>query len=431
MHLRSIQITNLRSLREVHWELPREAAGSGWHVVVGDNGSGKSTFLRAVAVALVGPKDAFALRQSWEEWLRHGESDGSVRVDFDYQPDYDKLAEGLGSEDRRGRHTMRFYRSDGAVRPDHVYDAMDFLRAMSCDKRGWFSASYGPFRRFGGGDKDLEKLFTSHPKLARHLSVFGESVALSEALEWLKFLQFRKLEGEPEGALIEPLTAFVNQSDFLPNDARLHSISSKGVRFVDGNGCEVAVEDLSDGYRSVLSMTFELIRQLAHTYGQGRLFDPADPTRVVVPGVVLVDEIDAHLHPAWQRRIGRWFCAHFPNLQFIVTTHSPLVCQAAVTGSVFRLARPGSGEPSEMLTGIPLKRLLYGNILDAYASGAFGETVQRSEDAQRLLLKLAELNQKELDEGLSEDEIREQYEIRAIFPTEASVRPGDPRVKRR
>ena len=46
-------------------------------------------------------------------------------------------------------------------------------------------------------------------------------------------------------------------------------------------------------------------------------------------GVILIDEIDAHLHPAWQKRIGFWLKAHFPNIQFIVTTHSPFICQAA------------------------------------------------------------------------------------------------------
>ena len=52
----------------------------------------------------------------------------------------------------------------------------------------------------------------------------------------------------------------------------------------------------------------------------------------MAPGVVLIDEVDAHLHPTWQRRIGLWFREHFPKLQFIVSTHSPLICQAATVG---------------------------------------------------------------------------------------------------
>ena len=197
------------------------------------------------------------------------------------------------------------------------------------------------------------------------------------------------------------------------------------MRFVDGNDCEVPVENLSDGYRSILSMTFELIRQLAATYGANKIFDPEDPSKIVVPGVVLIDEIDAHLHPTWQQRVGRWFRDHFPAIQFIVSTHSPLICQAADVGSIFRLPRPGSDDKPEMVTGLARERLLYGNVLDAYGTGAFGEVTTRSPEAMERLSRLAELNQKELAEGLSEKEREEQRGLRDILPTAASTNVED------
>ncbi|WP_437761125.1 AAA family ATPase [Sorangium sp. So ce281] len=166
-------------------------------------------------------------------------------------------------------------------------------------------------------------------------------------------------------------------------------------------------------------MTFELIRQLAATYGGDAIFDAKDPTKIIVPGVVLIDEIDAHLHPTWQRRVGRWFREHFPRIQFIVTTHSPLICQAAKPGSVFRLPRPGSEEKAGMVTGTELDRLLYGNVLDAYGTGAFGDVVTRSPEALELLERLATLNQKELAEGLSAKEKKEQRKLRTMLPTAA------------
>jgi hypothetical protein len=233
------------------------------------------------------------------------------------------------------------------------------------------------------------------------------------------------LEGDPEGDLLELVKNFVNQSDFLPNETRLESVSSKGVRFVDGNGCEVDVKSLSDGYRSILSMTFELIRQLAETYGAKALFGGSDPSKIVVPGVVLIDEIDAHLHPIWQRRVGHWFREHFPMIQFIVTTHSPLVCQAAEKGSIFRLPQPGSDETPAMVTGIQRDRLLYGNVLDAYGTGAFGDVSERSDEGLKLLERLAMLNQKELFEGLTKSERAEQHHLRATLPTAASAMPVD------
>ncbi|MCP3062677.1 AAA family ATPase [Myxococcus sp. K38C18041901] len=257
--------------------------------------------------------------------------------------------------------------------------------------------------------------------------MFGESVALTECLEWLKLLQFKNLETDgkgKEGKLLEALKQFINQPDFLPHEARLHSISSDGVRFVDGNGCEIPVENLSDGYRSVLSMTFELIRQLVKTYGAEHLFASGDATTVQVPGVVLIDEIDVHLHPTWQRRVGHWFRKHFPHIQFIVTTHSPLICQAATVGSIFRLPRPGSEESGGMVTGIARDRLLYGNVLDAYGTGVFGDVPTRSVEAIAQLERLAMLNQKELSEGLNDKERQEQERLRAQTPTAASALPS-------
>lgn len=425
MYVKEVQLSNIRSIRTLRWELP-EGSGPGWHVVIGDNGAGKSSFLRAVALALVGPTEAIALRQDWSEWLLIGAGHGAIRLTLTGDERYDMSSD-----------TGRVPFNAGLDLVPVMAGQTILIKGLGLGKQappvwsddaGWFSASYGPFRRFTGGDKDQERLFHSNPKLARHLSVFGESVALSESLEWLKLLRFKKLEEDPEGNLLESLQQFINQPDFLPNEAQLESISSKGVRFVDGNGCEVPVENMSDGYRSILSMTFELIRQLARVYGSDKLFAPGDSTTVVVPGVVMIDEIDAHLHPVWQRRIGLWFREHFPNIQFIVTTHSPLICQAATVGSVFRLPKPGSDEEAGMVTGIALDRLLYGNVLDAYGTGAFGEVPLRSPEAQEKLERLAVLNQKELKKGLSPEEHAEQLLLRTQLPTAASTLPKDPEV---
>ncbi|MFB1485040.1 AAA family ATPase [Corallococcus sp. RDP092CA] len=428
MYVKEVHLSNIRSIESLVWALP-DHPGPGWHVIIGDNGAGKSSFLRCIALALVGPTEAFALRQDWTGWLRWNEERGSIRLQLEPTLGSDSIVGTPADLDAphfldlmlsRSRDQVRiFHPSSEHSTPEH---------SVWGDSSGWFSASYGPFRRFTGGDQEQEKLFQSNPKLARHLSVFGESVALSESLEWLKLLQFKKLENDPEGALLESLQQFINQPDFLPNEARLESISSKGVRFVDGNGCEVPVENLSDGYRSILSMTFELIRQLARAYGASELFAPGDSTTIIVPGVVLIDEIDAHLHPVWQRRVGRWFREHFPNIQFIVTTHSPLICQAATVGSVFRLPRPGSNEKAGMVTGVALDRLLYGNVLDAYSTGAFGDVPLRSPEALEKLERLAILNQKELAQGLSSWEQAEQQQLRAQLPTASSALPSDTEV---
>jgi DNA repair exonuclease SbcCD ATPase subunit len=69
MYLKQINLRNLRSMASLDWEIEDDKA-AGWHVIIGDNGAGKSGLLRAIALALVGPQEAIALRQDWNEWLR-------------------------------------------------------------------------------------------------------------------------------------------------------------------------------------------------------------------------------------------------------------------------------------------------------------------------------------------------------------------------
>ncbi|NMO16683.1 AAA family ATPase [Pyxidicoccus fallax] len=425
MYLKKVVLKNIRSIDALEWEPPSAPTLAGWHVIIGDNGSGKSSVLRAIALGLVGPKEANALRQDWNEWLRWSKRVGSIGLSLERDEFWDHPeGEGKRPEDFDLEPELWLERLGTHVDLGFPFSSR-FESGVLGDSYGWFCASYGPFRRFTGGDKDQEKIFSSNPKLARHLSVFGESVALTECLEWLKLLQFKKLEGGlKEEKLLDSLREFINQPDFLPHEARLESISSNGVRFVDGNGCDVPVENLSDGYRSILSMTFELIRQLVRTYGAENIFAPGDSTTIQVPGVVLIDEVDVHLHPTWQRRVGHWFRKHFPKLQFIVTTHSPLICQAATVGSIFRLPRPGSEERGGMVTGVARDRLLYGNVLDAYSTGVFGEVSTRSPEALEQLERLAILNQKELAEGLTEEERAEQRKLRERLPTAASALPS-------
>src|SRR4051794_37642680 len=88
MYIYKITIMNVRSIASLDWSVPDEQA-PGWHVFLGNNGAGKSTVVRAVALALVGPARAAALRQNWRNWLRVGTAEGGVRLDllFDSQID--------------------------------------------------------------------------------------------------------------------------------------------------------------------------------------------------------------------------------------------------------------------------------------------------------------------------------------------------------
>ena len=424
MHIRKATITNVRSIRKLTYTVPASKA-AGWHVILGDNGSGKSSFLKAISLAIVGPSGASGLRQPWNDWLTRGQASGAIDVEASFQKDDDSFS-GKGNTPAASallKFGVAFERSGSG---DHVElsgkdSTPDPKRHVWNGAKGWFAASYGPFRRFAGGDLGSEKLFYSMPRLARHFSLFDERVALTECLEWLQSLKFKSLENDDEGSLLEKLRKFLNQSDFLPSGVTLKDVTSKSVFFNDANGFDVPVEELSDGYRSILSLTFELIRQIAAEFGPSHVFSDDDMT-VLPSGVVVIDEIDAHLHPTWQQKIGRWFCTHFPNMQFIVSTHSPLVCQSAEHGTIFVLPRAGAQGNGKMVKGEEFKRLVFGNVLDAYGTDAFGQeaALTRSTSSQKKHSRLAELNNKEILKGLNQSEKVEQSSLRSILPTAAS-----------
>jgi hypothetical protein len=214
---------------------------------------------------------------------------------------------------------------------------------------------------------------------------------------------------------------------FLPHHAIIHAITNETVFVKDGNGHIVSLDQLGDGYRSALSITLELVRQMFALYGLplmvGAMMDKGGI--INAPGVVMIDEIDAHLHPSWQRDIGCWLTKHFPNVQFIVTTHSPLLCRAIVSdsgylqGSVWRLPTPGSDEKFRRIEGEELDALAYGDVLDAFGTELFGTHVTRSDVGFKKLGRLAELNRAALDRTLTAAEKTERKELRRIFNTEA------------
>lgn len=400
MYLRTLGLRNFRGFDFLWWDIP-EGEEAGWHVLMGPNGAGKTSVLRGMAIGLLGPNDFAVICRNHRDFIRANCVAADIKVELSGKSPWDHQAESFAV---LIVHELTL--------TDRVILFEDRIGPDWNEGSGWFSAGFGPMRRFTGSNSDTEKLFQSHPRPARHLSLFGEDIALSEALEWLKTLRFQQLESppdSPEAILLDRVRDFVNQDGFLPYGAQLGEVSSKGVSFIDGNGVTLPILELSDGYRAVLSLTFELIRQMADCYGAERLFS-ADKRQIVAPGVVLIDEVDAHLHPSWQRQIGPWLTRLFPQVQFIVTTHSPYVCQSATRGSVWVLPAPGEEGHLRRLEGDALHRALYGDVLHVLNSEAFGGQPGRSDEALAKLDRLTKLNRKH-ERGVLSDAERHEREV--------------------
>ncbi|KAM3091523.1 AAA family ATPase [Phormidesmis sp. 146-12] len=129
--------------------------------------------------------------------------------------------------------------------------------------------------------------------------------------------------------------------EFLPGFSNLRVRRSPLRMTVQKQGQELIINQLSDGEKCLLAMVGDLARRLA--IANPGLLDPLQGE-----GVVLIDEIELHLHPKWQREIIPALTRTFPNCQFIVTTHSPQVL-GEVKGKVYQLKSTSEGIIAESL----------------------------------------------------------------------------------
>ena len=188
MYVKSLKLIDINSFHHLEWSLEGESL-AGWHVVVGDNASGKTTFLRSMALHLLDRRIFDSLRFHTGSLVRQGiDGMGVITSSILYDGSIGRF-EHSDEEDHvigEVQYALMFRPTASSVGSGDSYH----------ERVGqWFSASIGPMRRFSGGDKSHDRLFTEQPRLAAHLSLFGEDVALTEIERWLKDMQFEKLEG--------------------------------------------------------------------------------------------------------------------------------------------------------------------------------------------------------------------------------------------
>ena len=429
MYISKVHLKNIRGFKDLVFSFDREnGAYAGWTVLTGDNGSGKSTLLKAIAIALTGVDTARALQPSFHRWISETEVTAQIELEIVQQPADDSFTDG-GRTPTTGRFSVCVELKKGTKEP--ILQAKKISKnsrltnktlpdrsIWSSEAKGWFSCGYGPFRRVFGASPEAMRQMVA-PATERFVTMFQEAASLAEVDQWLRSLSHKKLENRSEETKQLELLIEMLGDGLLPNQISIDRVDSDGLWLKDRNGLDLAWSEMSDGYRAALALLADIIRHLIGTFGVENFTQKKEDGGIVIrrSGVVLIDEIDAHLHPEWQREIGFWLKKHFPNIQFIVTSHSPLICQAADDNGLFVLPEPGSGDAPRQLSEEERQRIISSTPDTILRSPAFGLQNTRSQPAVEAQSKYSRLKAKQrAGAQLSPDEQGQLEQLSLFIP---------------
>ena len=356
IYFSSLELENVRCFgeRQVLQLADDQGQPVQWTLLLGDNGIGKTTLLQCLAwmrpVPYFGtgeedtPKEiqpaltdeendvlASLLRAGSEVTL---ELKASVTIGRSLPGDdtVQSVREPRGRSIETG---ISMEGEDGRLQELKTYRVADENNDIALIEPPLFA--YGAARHMGKSNLDNKEL--ADP-LA---SLFSSAIELYDAEERLLELDYLRLidkKHEERLQKIKEVFAAVLPDISGPDDvkilgpkARDHFGESGGVWFTTPYG-DVPLSGLSLGYQTTLAWVLDLAIRLNERY-------PESENPLAEPAIVLVDEIDLHLHPRWQRQIVADLTQHFPKTQFIVTAHSPLMVQSAANANLVVLQEEG------------------------------------------------------------------------------------------
>lgn len=355
MLLRDLTIRHMKRIENLTLSF-RKADGSPreWTVIIGRNGTAKTTILQAIALAAMGSFRANTRIEPIRESLPDKRIEGAIaeiEADFTFGPvgQRNELVHPLLDETRlpllcapdyklwlRSRLRIRAnatleggskYVDDADTGPDGKGDASTDPLIVAREKNLylWFVAGYGVDRHLTQTTDApaqpprpsidrMEPLFQPRDLLGLNFAGVIEEGLSRKFASLLKKVLFNTADLVPGIVDLE----LRGRRSSSPNDLMT---SHRFVQQAGGDDLKLPATWLSHGYQSVLAWVSDLVGQI--TLEAGMVLAPEE-----MEGLVLIDEIDLYLHPSWQVGLVQALRDTFPRMQFVVTTHSPILLTA-------------------------------------------------------------------------------------------------------
>lgn len=313
-----------------------------WTLLLGDNGVGKSSILRAIAVGLCGEAaKSYAVRLLRRRETGDPVSQGMITLEI--------LSEVNGTP------VVKTYTTSILLTDDGQAADVRTVPTVPLEAEGWLALGFPPLRLLSWQrDMDPPPAGRERPVAADLMPLIAGDLdpRLDKLKNWLFDLDHQILNERSEG-----LTGTRNmklKADFFTVIGELTpglklelidiDLKKREVRVRTDDGV-VPIESVSQGTASLIGWIGVLLRRLYNLYGDQP--EPAD----IEPGddrplgprrkyaLVLIDEIDAHMHPEWQRLLPGKVRELFPNLQIVASTHSPLIVPSLESEEIIRVSR--------------------------------------------------------------------------------------------